>query len=144
MVWRLLTHLLSEEEQEGAFDQALVRTQLANERPFLVWLRSAVVLVGVALGAIALRSGDIATEVIAFSLGDVTLFTAAVLVVWPYIRFHLTLVDLEKRRYRPARGLVAVATLLFIVNGVVLLTLLVVEVLNRRVSGFSQAAGRTD
>ena len=130
MVRRLLTHLLSEEEQKGAFDQALVRTQLASERTFLAWLRSAVVLVGVGLGAIALGSGDIATEVIAFSLGGVTLFTAIVLVVWAYISFHLTLVDLAKRRYRPARGLVAVATLLFIVNGVVLVTLLVVEVLN--------------
>ena len=59
-VRRLLSRPLFEEEQEGDFDKALVRTHLANERTFLAWLRSALVLVGVGLGAIALgrNSGD--------------------------------------------------------------------------------------
>ncbi len=55
-VRRLLPRPLFEEDQKGDFDKALVRTHLANERTFLAWLRSALVLVGVGLGAIALGS----------------------------------------------------------------------------------------
>lgn len=127
---RLLHRILFEEEEEGAFDEALIRTYLANERTFLAWLRSSVVLLGVGVGAIALGTASGASEIVAFVLGGISVFAAVLMVVWAYISFGGTTVGIEKRRYRPARGLVAVASLLIIATGAVVLVLLAVEVIN--------------
>jgi len=131
VVGRLRRWLFPEEEDETAFDEALIRTYLANERTFLAWLRSAVVLLGVGVGAIALgTSGDPAEAGLAFALGGFSVFTAMVMVVWAYVAFGTTTVSIGKRRYRPGRGLVATASLLVLIAGVVVLTLLAVEVLD--------------
>lgn len=128
MIRRFLRQLLFEEE-EGAFDDALIRTYLANERTFLAWLRSAVVLLGVGVGAVALGTTQGASEALAFSLGGFSIFAAMVMVVWGYISFGSTTVGIERRRYRPARGLAITATLLILVASAVVLTILAVEVL---------------
>ncbi len=130
MVGRLRRWLFPEEEDETAFDEALIRTYLANERTFLAWLRSAVVLLGVGVGAIALGTTSGASEGLAFALGGFTVFTAMVMVVWAYVTFGATTAGIGRRRYRPARGLVATASLLVLVAGAVVLGLLAVEVLD--------------
>ncbi len=130
MVGRLRRWLFPEEEDEEAFDEALIRTYLANERTFLAWLRSAVVLLGVGVGAIALGTTSGASEALAFALGGFTVFTAMVMVVWAYVTFGATTAGIGRRRYRPARGLVATASLLVLVAGAVVLGLLAVEVVD--------------
>lgn len=71
MVVPFLQRLLFDDEQEETSDESLIRTHLANERTFLAWLRTAVVLLGVGLGAIALGAGSDASPVLAFILGGV-------------------------------------------------------------------------
>src|SRR3990172_7713901 len=56
-------------ESRELFDDALIRTHLANERTFLAWLRSAVVLLGVGLGAVALGGTRDFAEAGALALG---------------------------------------------------------------------------
>ena len=130
MLRRLLRWLFPEDEDETAFDEALIRTYLANERTFLAWLRSAVVLLGVGVGAIALGTTSGASAALAFALGGFTVFSAMVMVVWAYVAFGTTTASIGKRRYRPGRGLVATASLLVLIAGAVVLTLLAVEVLD--------------
>ena len=130
MIRRLLRRLLTEGEDEGTFDDALIRTYLANERTFLAWLRTAVVLLGVGVGAVALGTTEGASEALAFTLGGFSIFSAMVLVVWAYITYGATNVGIEKRRYRPPRGLAGTASLLIVIAGAVVLTLLAVELLD--------------
>ena len=127
---RLLRRLLFDDEPGKISDQALIRTHLANERTFLAWLRSAVVLLGVGLGAIALGTGNTESAALAFALGGITVVTAIVMVLWAYTSFYNTIVDIEKRSYRPPRRLVTVASLLVIITGVVVLAVLLVEMLD--------------
>jgi putative membrane protein len=129
MIRRLLRRLLTGDDDEGTFDDALIRTYLANERTFLAWLRTAVVLLGVGVGAIALGSaGDLSKEP-AFALGGFSVFAALVMVVWAYLSFGSTTLGIEERRYRPPRALVATASFMVIVAATVVLTLLAAEVL---------------
>ena len=86
------------------FDDALIRTHLANERTFLAWLRTAVVLLGVGLGAIALGGSGRFEEAVALALGGVSLAAALVMVVWAYVSFGATTAGIERRRYRPGRS----------------------------------------
>ena len=127
---RLLRRLLSDDEPGKISDQALIRTHLANERTFLAWLRSAVVLLGVGLGAIALGTGNTESAALAFALGGITVVTAIVMVLWAYTSFYNTIVDIEKQSYSPPRRLVTVASLLIIIAGVVVLAVLLVEMLD--------------
>lgn len=129
MIERLCRWLLSP-HHPGTSDEALIRTHLANERTFLAWLRSSVVLLGVGLGAIALGAGGGASELLAFALGGFTSFVAVLMIVWAYVSFEVTLRDIERRAYRPPRRLVFVATALLVAIGAIILALLVVEVLD--------------
>ena len=112
------------------FDDALIRTHLANERTFLAWLRSAVVLLGVGLGAVALGGSDGFEEVVALVLGGVSVVTALVMVLWAYVSFGATTAGIERRRYRPPRAFIATATALIAVTGLVVIALLAVEALD--------------
>src|SRR3972149_6118532 len=94
------------------FDDALIRTPLANERTFLAWLRSAVVLLGLGLGAIALGGTRDFEEAVALALGGVSVVAALVMVVWAYVSFGATTASIERRRYRPPRAVIAPATAL--------------------------------
>ncbi len=82
------------------------------------------------MGAIALGTTSGASAALAFALGGFTVFTAMVMVVWAYVTFGATTAGIGRRRYRPARGLVATASLLVLVAGAVVLGLLAVEVLD--------------
>ena len=126
------------------FDDALIRTHLANERTFLAWLRTAVVLLGVGLGAIALGGTHGFEEAVALALGGtrdfeeagalvlggVSVLTALVMVLWAYVSFGATTTGIERRRYRPPRAFIATATALVAVTGVVVIALLAVEALD--------------
>ena len=112
------------------FDDALIRTHLANERTFLAWLRSAVVLLGVGLGAVALGGSGNFEEVVALALGGVAVVTALVMVLWAYVSFGSTTAGIERRRYRPPRAFIATATALIAVTGLVVIALLAVEALD--------------
>jgi putative membrane protein len=112
------------------FDDALIRTHLANERTFLAWLRSAVVLLGVGLGAVALGGSGRFEEVVALILGGVAVVAALVMVVWAYVSFGTTTAGIERRRYQPPRAFIATATALIAVTGVVVIALLAVEALD--------------
>jgi putative membrane protein len=114
----------------AAFDDALIRTHLANERTFLAWLRSAVVLLGVGLGAVALGGTRDLEEVVALTLGGVSALAALVMVVWAYISFAQTTAGIERRVYRTPRAFIATATLLVAVTGSVVVALLAVEALD--------------
>ena len=112
------------------FDDALIRTHLANERTFLAWLRSAVVLLGVGLGAVALGGSGRFEEVVALVLGGVSVVAALIMVLWAYFSFGATTAGIERRRYRPPRAFIATATALVAVTGVVVIALLAVEALD--------------
>ena len=112
------------------FDDALIRTHLANERTFLAWLRSAVVLLGVGLGAVALGGSGGSEAVVALVLGGVSVAAALVMVLWAYVSFGATSAGIERRRYRPPRAFIATATALVAVTGVVVIALLAVEALD--------------
>ena len=116
-------------EQE-LFDDALIRTHLANERTFLAWLRTAVVLLGVGLGAVALGGSGRFEEAVALVLGGVSVVAALVMVVWAYVSFGTTTAGIERRRYRPPRAFIATATALIAVTGLVVIALLAVEALD--------------
>lgn len=117
----------SGDERAHTSDENLIRTYLASERTFLAWLRSAVVLLGVGVGAIALGSDSDRSKEVAFSLGGVSVFTALLMVVAAYVSFGNTTTGIREGRYRPARFSVAAATLLVVVAGVVVVSLLAVE-----------------
>ena len=117
-------------EGREPFDDALIRTHLANERTFLAWLRTAVVLLGVGLGAIALGGTHGFEEAVALALGGVSVVTALVMVLWAYVSFGATTAGIERRRYRPPRAFIATATALVAVTGVVVIALLAVEALD--------------
>ena len=117
-------------EGRELFDDALIRTHLANERTFLAWLRTAVVLLGVGLGAIALGGARDFEETVALVLGGVSVVTALVMVLWAYASFGATTAGIERRRYRPPRAFIATATALVAVTGVVVIALLAVEALD--------------
>jgi len=117
-------------EGRELFDDALIRTHLANERTFLAWLRSAVVLLGVGLGAVALGGSGRFEEVVALVLGGVAVAAALVMVVWAYVSFGVTTAGIERRHYRPPRAFIATATALVAVTGVVVIALLAVEALD--------------
>ncbi|MBF8286491.1 MAG: hypothetical protein HW393_305 [Dehalococcoidia bacterium] len=117
-------------EGREPFDDALIRTHLANERTFLAWLRTAVVLLGVGLGAIALGGSGDFEETVALVLGGVSVVTALVMVLWAYASFGATTAGIERRRYRPPRAFIATATALVAVTGVVVIALLAVEALD--------------
>ena len=113
------------------FDDALIRTHLANERTFLAWLRSAVVLLGVGLGAVALGGSGDFEEVIALIAGGISVATALIMVVWAYVSFAVTTAGIERHhRYRPPQAFIATATLLIVVAGAVVIALLAVEALD--------------
>jgi len=118
------------EASRELFDDALIRTHLANERTFLAWLRSAVVLLGVGLGAVALGGSGDFEEVVALVLGGVSVVAALVMVVWAYASYAATTVGIERRRYRPPRAFIATATALIAVTGLVVIALLAVEALD--------------
>src|SRR3990172_7644358 len=109
------------EVELAAFDDALIRTHLANERTFLAWLRSAVVLLGVGLGAVALGGTRDFEEAVALVLGGVSVVTALVMVLWAYVIFGAPTVGIERRRYRPPRAVIATATALIVVTGAVVI-----------------------
>jgi putative membrane protein len=111
-------------------DDALIRTHLANERTFLAWLRSAVVLLGVGLGAVALGGTGDFEEGIALVLGGVSAVAALVMVVWAFLSFGGTTEAIERRRYRPPRVFIATATALVAVTGFVVIVLLAAEALD--------------
>lgn len=111
-------------------DDALIRTHLANERTFLAWLRSAVVLLGVGLGAVALGGTGDFEEVIALVLGAVSAAAALVMVGWAFFSFGGTTAAIERRRYRPPRTFIATATALVAVTGAVVIVLLAAEALD--------------
>jgi putative membrane protein len=117
-------------ESRELFDDALIRTHLANERTFLAWLRTAVVLLGVGLGAIALGGSGDFEEVVALVLGGVSVLTALVMVLWAYVSFGATTAGIERRRYRPPRAFITTATALIAVTGLVVIVLLAVEALD--------------
>ena len=117
-------------EGREPFDDALIRTHLANERTFLAWLRSAVVLLGVGLGAAALGGSGGSEAVVALVLGGVSVAAALVMVLWAYVSFGATSAGIERRRYRPPRAFIATATALVAITGVVVIALLAVEALN--------------
>lgn len=125
-VYRRLRHALFEDE-EVEFDDALIRTYLANERTFLAWLRTSVVLLGVGLGAVALGGTGELKEIVALVLGGVSAATAIVMVFWAFVTFSITTSGIEKREYRPARSLVTVAAALIIATNVIVLLLLAAE-----------------
>jgi len=112
------------------FDDALIRTHLANERTFLAWLRTAVVLLGVGLGAIALGGSGRFEEVVALALGGVAVVAALVMVVWAYATYADTTTSIERRRYHPPRAFIATATALIALTGIVVIALLAVEALD--------------
>jgi len=118
------------EVELAAFDDALIRTHLANERTFLAWLRSAVVLLGVGLGAVALGGSGNFEEVVALLLGGVSAVAALTMVVWAYVSFAQTAAGIERRVYRTPRAFIATATLLVAATGAVVIALLAVEALD--------------
>jgi putative membrane protein len=118
------------EVELAAFDDALIRTHLANERTFLAWLRSAVVLLGVGLGAVALGGTGDFEEAVALLLGGVASAAALTMVVWAYVSFAQTTAGIERRVYRAPRAFIATASLLVAVTGVVVIALLAVEALD--------------
>lgn len=126
-VYRRLRHALFEDE-EVEFDDALIRTYLANERTFLAWLRTSVVLLGVGLGAVALGGTGDLKELVALVLGGFSAATAIVMVFWAFIMFNVTAAGIERREYRPARSLVTVAAILVIITNAIVLVLLAAEV----------------
>src|SRR3989304_2970999 len=107
------------------FDDALIRTHLANERTFLAWLRTAVVLLGVGLGAIALGGSGDFEEAVALVLGGVSVVAALVMVLWAYVSFGSTTAGIERARHRPPRAVIATAAALIAV-----IALLAVEALD--------------
>ena len=127
MFSRIRRWLFSDNGHETS-DEALIRTHLANERTFLAWLRSSVVLLGVALGAIAFATENGPARFLALTLGGFTAFAGVLMVAWAYVSFEVTLSDIERRSYRPPRRLVLAASALLIVTGVIILGVLAVEV----------------
>lgn len=128
-VYSRLRHALFEDE-EVEFDDALIRTYLANERTFLAWLRTSVVLLGVGLGAVALGGTGDLKEIVALVLGGVSAGTAIVMVFWAFVMFNITTAGIERREYRPARSLVTVAALMIIATNTIVLILLAAEILD--------------
>lgn len=123
-----LRRWLGSDHAHETSDEAVIRTHLANERTFLAWLRTAVVLLGVGLGAIALGTGEGAQKVLAFSLGGFTVFAGVLMIAWAYISFKVTLDDIGRRRYRPRRHLILVASTLLITTGLIIIVLLAAEI----------------
>ncbi len=130
MLRRILRQFLFEEEDGGPFDESLIRTHLANERTFLAWLRSGVVLLGVGVGTIALGASNEASRALAFTLGGASVVAAVLMVVWAYVSFSVTNAGIARRRYRPARAQAAFASLFVILAGTIVLALLLAEILD--------------
>lgn len=128
-VYSRVRHALLEDE-EVEFDDALIRTYLANERTFLAWLRTSVVLLGVGLGAVALGGTGDLKEGVALVLGGVAAAAAIVMVFWSFVMFNVTMAGIERREYRPARSLVTVAAAMIIGTNVIVLLLLAAEVVD--------------
>jgi putative membrane protein len=96
----------------GTGDDALIRTHLANERTFLAWVRTAIVLIaaGVAAAALTDLEGDERTAVLA--LGALASGAGLALVGVAYAAYRETRRQIEAGRYEPSPGLTLAAAAL--------------------------------
>ena len=108
-------------------DDALIRTHLANERTFLAWLRTAVVMVGVGIGAIVIVEGDRAIRVFAITLGGVAAAGGCLLVAWALGDYVDNVTGINTHSFRPARRLPIFATVLTAVVALGAVVLAVLE-----------------
>ena len=108
-------------------DDALIRTHLANERTFLAWLRSAIVLIGAGVAAVALAGGDRAIRGFAIAVAVVAVLGGSVLMAWALADYRRNTADINAGTFRPSVKLPALVTLLTIVlaAGVLTVALLV-------------------
>ncbi|MPZ24343.1 MAG: DUF202 domain-containing protein [Dehalococcoidia bacterium] len=112
---------------EVDIDDAMIRTHLANERTFLAWLRTAIVLIGAGVAAAALTEVEGSDRLFAIVLGTLSVLVGCGLVAFAYIDYRETLVGIERGTFRPATRLPLLATLLIAIVGVGALVFAVVE-----------------
>lgn len=108
-------------------DDAQVRTHLANERTFLAWLRTAIVLIGAGIAATALTETEGTDRAVAIGLGTLSVLAGCGLVVLAYYDFRDTQTSIENGRYRPSRALPMLATVLIALVGLGALVFAAVE-----------------
>ncbi|HEX5940186.1 MAG TPA: DUF202 domain-containing protein, partial [Dehalococcoidia bacterium] len=102
----------------GAVDDAAIRTHLANERTFLAWLRTAIVLIGAGVAAAALTNTDGFERVVAVGLGTASVLAGFVLVAFAYVSYKEAVAGITSGTYTPVNRLPLVAAILTAVVGV--------------------------
>lgn len=112
---------------ESVADDALIRTHLANERTFLAWLRTAIVLIAAGVAAAALTDTDGFERAVAVAMGTASVLAGCLMVGFAYLEYRETIAQITTGSYRPANRLPVVATLLTAVVGVVALVFAAVE-----------------
>jgi len=112
---------------EPVADDAIIRTHLANERTFLAWLRSAVVLIGAGVAAIALAGDDREVRGLAIGVAIVAVFGGCLLMAWALADYRRNTADIAAGRFRPSSRLPLLATALtgVLAAGVLAVALLV-------------------
>jgi putative membrane protein len=112
--------MLETEERPAteSVDDAAIRTHLANERTFLAWLRTAIVLIAAGIAAAALTETDGFERAVAVTLGTISVLAGCVLVGFAYFEYKETVAGIVAGTYRPANRLPMVAAILTAVVGV--------------------------
>jgi putative membrane protein len=107
----LTEHPSANPGDDPVHDDALIRTHLANERTFLAWLRSAVVLIGAGLAATAIAGDHPEIRGLAILLGSAAALGGSLMVAWALAEYRRNIVGINRREFRPARLLPVAATL---------------------------------
>jgi putative membrane protein len=100
------------EQLQSVADDALIRTHLANERTFLAWLRTAIVLIGAGVAAAALTDTEGFERAVAVGLGTASVVAGFILVAFAYISYKGTVEGIAAGSYRPTNRLPLVAAFL--------------------------------
>jgi putative membrane protein len=111
----------------GIADDAWIRTHLANERTFLAWLRTAIVLIGVGVAAAALTETDGFERAVAVGLGTASVVAGTVLIAFAYLSYRETAQGISAGTYQPANRLPVVAAVLTAIVGIGAIIFAVVE-----------------
>lgn len=118
--WRAVDSsvLETDERVEATTDDAAIRTHLANERTFLAWLRTAIVLIGAGVAAAALTDTTGFERAVAIGLGTISVLAGCALVGYAYVSYKETEMGILAGTYRPANRLPMVATIVTAVVGI--------------------------
>ncbi|MEX2238021.1 MAG: DUF202 domain-containing protein [Dehalococcoidia bacterium] len=95
--------------QEQAKD-ALIRTHLANERTFLAWLRTAVVIIGAGMAAAVLTETEGDERTVALAIAVLSVIAGGLMVAFGYLNYRHALGGITRGTYSPGGRLPLLAT----------------------------------